>query len=297
MMMKSVCTWDEVFTRKKKTPNLIFLILYWYLFNKPDFQSGIAKSLGKLKNEDEFKIIPDSITTERNITAYIHEMEKYNLVGIREVRGRRDYYQALPFFYLDSFCIETPKLRANTIEEHYAEYESRMLQLGIDCCSDDCMEFNVNTRNTVIPAQDIIKELSSDLDKLLKHIFRRKIDHLTLYDSIVLTFRDLSLFFDFPSISRLDFEILDRKKSEKMYSSEDHDIVSLTEKFYLKSAEIEELKKLNQRDWETQMVGYTDAFSLLPTCLITHIENEIIPVYEKLQSGRISFDTETLKFK
>jgi hypothetical protein len=296
-MMKSVRTWDEVFTRRKKAPNLIFLILYWYLFNKPDFQSRITDNLRKLKDKDEFKIIPDSIITERNITAYIHEMEKYNLVGIKESKGRRDYYQVLPFFYLDPFCIETPRLRASTIEEHYIEYESCMLQLGMDRCSDDRLEFNVNTRNTVIPAQDIIRELSSDLDRLLKHMFRRKIDYLTLYDSIVLTFRDLRFFFDLSLISRLDFEILDRKKSEKMYSSEDFDIVSLTEEFYLTSAEIEELSKLNQRDWETHMMRYTDAFSSLPANLIAHIENKIIPVYERLHSGQISFDREALAFK
>ena len=210
--MNDICTWDEVFTRKKKDPNLTFLLLYWYLFNVSDFQGNIVEKMGDLKKLEEFNIIPNTLTEKSNITKYIGEMERYNLIGIKKKEGKRKYYQALSFFYLDPFCIKTPNSRGKTIEEHYKEYRSRIIKFGINRFSDE-LKFNINRNNAVIPAQEIIKDLSSDLNKLMKFITHRKSDYLTLYDLIVLTFRDLNIFFH--NYEYLHFEILDKKRVKK----------------------------------------------------------------------------------
>ena len=75
------------------------------------------------------------------------------------------------------------------------------------------------------------------------------------------------------------------------------DEVSITEKYYLSDIDIEELSKLDHEEWETQMFRYSNTFFSLPIKVIKYMKNEIIPTYEKLKFGHISFNKETLRFE
>lgn len=214
--MVEVYTWDKAFTGKTH------IVLYWYLFNRPDYQFHIAEEFANLRrNSDEFKeSIPVSLTYESNITNYLREMEQYNLVGIRNVEGRKHYYQALSFFYLDSFCIRTPESKKKHINDHFEEYKGYLRKLGLDFVKlgnkieeitgenifsyiffrmglNDRVEttylpFFCNRRdNSVIPAQRIFQEYSCDPKEFMRRISHEKIDYIMLYELIRESFKQI----------------------------------------------------------------------------------------------------------
>jgi hypothetical protein len=214
--MVEVCTWDKAFTSKTH------IVLYWYLFNRPDYQLHIAKEFADLRrNSDEFKgSIPVSLTYESNITNYLREMEEYNLVGIRSVEGRKHYYQALSFFYLDPFCIRTPKSKKKYINDHFEEYKECLRKLGLnfvklgnkmeeitgedifsyilfrmdlnDKVETTYLPFFCNRRDSsVIPAQRIFQEYSCDLEEFMRRISHGKIDYIMLYELVRESFKQI----------------------------------------------------------------------------------------------------------
>lgn len=127
--MVEICTWDEVFTKYREKESEIFVALYWYLFNKPDYQTNIARVMKKLREEKGFDDLPKSITDSKLIGKYLHEMEEYNLIA-RIGTDRKPYiFQALHFLYSDIFCIKTPNSRGKDILAHYDEYERNLEQI------------------------------------------------------------------------------------------------------------------------------------------------------------------------
>lgn len=74
--MVEICTWNEVTSKN-------YVILYWYLFNKPNYQRMIAEDIRELKKSEEFKeYIPSTLIYENNITRCLREMEESNLIAI-----------------------------------------------------------------------------------------------------------------------------------------------------------------------------------------------------------------------
>lgn len=301
--MDNICTWDEVFTRKKQAPNLIFLILYWYLFNKPDYQSNIADKLEKLKEKKEFKDIPDSITKARTITKYIHEMEEYNLIGIKETKRRRDYYQALSFPYIDPFCIKTPKLKASTINEHYEEYKKQIMELGIAKYKkfSDVSSFCASRNNAVIPAQEIFKDFSLNPNTFLRFFFQGKRNYFALNDLIRECFSSLDylIYYYYEKNKKKiqetsEIQFIDIKKASKIFN---YDIPDLIKKYHfiewyegiesIDSAKIDEEKIKKYWHELCEHVG-TDAFDKAFAIML---------IYTDLEFGRITFNKETLKFE
>ncbi len=197
--MVEICTWDEVFKLRRGNPNVIFLILYWYLFNKPDYQSNITKEMKELKKLKEFEdFIPHSIAEERNITRYIRKMEEYNLIGVKEIVEKRRIYQALSFFYQDVYCVKTPKSRGKMIAEHYKEYEGYLK--GMKGYPGD-----ITYDRYAQGCQDIVAKLSSEPRKFM-HFLQRKADYITLLELIFDTFVEIDLCDDVTGIRILDIE-------------------------------------------------------------------------------------------
>lgn len=302
--MDDICTWDEVFTRKREAPNLIFLTLYWYLFNKPDYQSSIAKNLRKLKDERGFKDIPDSITKERNITTYIHEMEEYNLVGIRETRGKRDYYQALSFFYLDPFCVKTPELRSKTIDQHYEEYKNRIKELGIAVHNKKSMysvaSFSISRSNAVIPAQEVIKDYSLNPEGFLAFFFQGKRNYIALNDLIRKSFSGIdSLFYRFERGERntANSELLDIEKALKIF---DNNMLSLLKKYHFiewyEGFELTDSIDLAQLD-EKGIKYYWTVFCEHVGTAVSDAAARVMLIYTDFEFGRITFNKKKMKFE
>lgn len=210
LYMVEVCTWDEVFSTYKKKANKNFVILYWYLFNKPDYQKNIADEMKRLIKLDEFKKnIPPSLTTQKNITKYFREMEERNLIGIKKTEDRKHYYQALSFFYIDPFCVKTPESNRRVIKSHYEEYSNNVNELklettnsserGFFCRSDGTLltlmklrpfyrfpylSFQSGKDNSVIPAQRIFQYYSRKPEEFMKMVSMRNVNHITLYELI-----------------------------------------------------------------------------------------------------------------
>lgn len=170
----------------------------------------------------EFKeYIPASLTRERTINKYVGEMEETNLIGIRNIEGRKHFYQALSFFYLDPFCIKTPESKKKFIKDHFEEYirnlkklslnhlkliykmeeitgediNSRILyRIAFDFQSLECtyLPFIRNGRNnSVIPAQRIFQEYSCDSKEFMRRIFYENVDYMMLYELIKESFRQI----------------------------------------------------------------------------------------------------------
>lgn len=290
--MVEIYTWDEVFRRKKGSPNLIFLTLYWYLFNKIGCQTQIVEDMRKLKEMKEFKDIPASVCEERNVTRYIRKMEEYNLISIREIKNRRFYYQALSFFYIDRFCIKLPKLRGRselgTFKEHYREYKKYVGKLKISLDSDEAfLSFNTQRDNSVVPAQELVATYSSEPREFMKHLFlRRKRDYINLYFLILKTFEELWGIIEFCYSSKKeitsDFSILSTRKILET----DFDTSFLVKKSRYLRWSPEENRKVNGKILRSHL-GH----------VISHMSNYVVPRYESLELGYSSFNKETLEFE
>jgi hypothetical protein len=213
--MEKICTWDQVFTTRN------FVILYWYLFNKPNYQSGIAEDMRNLKKSEEFeKYIPSSLTYESNITNYLRKMEKHNLIGRINTEKKPYYFQALSFFYLDPFCIKTPNSRKKDIKTHFQEYSNHINELNFnrlgllqkigEFIGEDIISqlgFRLNRKgnlllshlsfvsngknNSIIPTQRIFQQYSCGPKEFMKKLSNEKIDYILLYELINLSFKQI----------------------------------------------------------------------------------------------------------
>lgn len=292
-MMNSVCTWDEVFTRKKKKPNMIFLILYWYLFNRSDYESNIVTEMRRLKKLKEFKDIPSSITEKSNITTYIGDMERYNLVGIKKKEGKRKYYQALSFFYMDPFCVKTPELRGKTIEEHYEEYKKCIIELGLDKRPD----FDTSRNNAVIPAQEVVHDFSSDVEKFMMLFFQKKGNIIIFYDLIREAFSDLDTIlyaYEKDRTENLDLAVLDAHKAQKIF---DYDKPSLLTRYHFVQWSNGSESKHEISVDGSSLKRYWEDFTL--HCSTNAFESVLhtMFLYTDLQFERISFNMEKMDFE
>jgi hypothetical protein len=211
--MVEVCTWDKAFTSKAH------IVLYWYLFNRPDYQLHIAEEFADLRrNSDEFKeSIPRSLTCQNNITRYLREMEECNLVGIRNVEGRKHYYQALSFFYLDPFCIKTPRSKKKYVNDHFEEYSEYLRDLNIELPyplrgkartimrKEEFWEWSrlafkyMGKNNSIIPAQKIFQEYSQEPSEFMEMISYPHVDFISLYGLIEHCFKEIHDLLEFRS--------------------------------------------------------------------------------------------------
>jgi hypothetical protein len=202
--MAEICTWDQVFTSKN------YVILYWYLFNKPSYQRMIAKDMEELKKSEEFKeYIPPTLIYENNITTYLRDMEESNLIAVRNIEGRKHFYQALSFFYLDPFCIKTPESKKKFIKDHFKEYSEYLINMNIEksdqfderaktimwrdiweSWSSQAFKFN-RKNNSVIPAQKVFQEYSSEPKEFMKMISHSNVDYITLFELIEECFNEI----------------------------------------------------------------------------------------------------------
>ncbi|KYK35925.1 MAG: hypothetical protein AYK19_01590 [Theionarchaea archaeon DG-70-1] len=205
--MVEICTWDEVFTKYTKKENISLVILYWYLFNKPDHQKNIATVMGNLREKDEFKeIIPSYLAYPNNIGSCLRKMEEHNLVGIEKIKNRKRIYQALSFFYLDPFCLKTPESIKVDIRTHHEEYINYVKGFNkqkagwIDSEKSRFVgdtywpfqAFSFRKDNSVIPAQKIFQYYSPEPEEFMKWISYEKIDYVVLYELIRDCFSDIS---------------------------------------------------------------------------------------------------------
>ena len=95
--------WDKIFTKKGKKGEKYrrdYVILYWYLLNKPDYAYSIAKELEKIKGVD----IPNSLFHDSNVRTILKKMCKIGLIEqyetIKEDKRERKKYRVLPDFLL-----------------------------------------------------------------------------------------------------------------------------------------------------------------------------------------------------
>ena len=256
-----------------------------------------------MKEKEEFKDIPDSITKERNITTYIHEMEEYNLVGIRETRGRRDYYQALSFLYIDPFCARTPELRSKTIDQHFEEYKNRIKELGIPVQTSESKHhissFSVSRSNAVIPAQEVFKDYSLSPEGFLAFLFQGKKNYIALNDLIRKSFYDVEfLFFNFGKREKdlADIQLLDIGKASKIFHN---DKLTLIRKYHF----IEWYEGLESSDSidlaldESRIERLWREFCEHVSTDIQDAAMKIMLTYTDLEFGRITLNKETMKFE
>lgn len=196
MNKPKICPWSDVFTTYKKTENKIFVILYWYLFNRPDYQRAIAKAI-----EKNFRDFPKSTADSQLIGGYLAKMERFNLIsridienrklfGIADTHRRRIYYQALSFLYLDPFCIKTPHSQGKYIADHLKEYREYVKQLGVDEKMDLMYAFNRSIDLSVVPLQKIFQKFSPEPEEFLMKIVENGMDFMTLYRLILESMRD-----------------------------------------------------------------------------------------------------------
>lgn len=213
----TVCLpWNEVFKTYKKAGTKIKVLLYWSLFNKPNYQGGIADKMGKIQTA-----LPSTVTDARAIGQALKEMEECNLIsrineneiglfGIKDSRENIKYFQALSFFYLDPFCIKTPKSKGKVIEDHYEEYINyikeripapllnyRQIYSFPDSSLDSeyfPMPFfafdSLNKNCSVIPAQRIVQYYSSTSEKFMKAIISHGMNFLSLFELIKKSFEE-----------------------------------------------------------------------------------------------------------
>jgi len=208
--MVEFCPWNEVFGIYKRAENEAFVILYWYLFNKPDYQSNIVKEMKKL--EESFKNLPKGILHNRNIGKYLHKMEEYNLIGRLNTDKKPYYFQALSFFYVDPFCIKTPKSKEKDIKSHYKEYREYVDELWITKKKRGhahiifgnnhlstvylLLSFNHYRNNSVVPAQKIVQDYALEPSKFMRKILRGERDHIALYELIIRSFTEVDYLFN-----------------------------------------------------------------------------------------------------
>jgi len=112
--------WDKILTKKGKKGERHrrdFVILYWYLLNKPDYNYNIAKTLEKIRGID----IPSSLTRESNLTPIVKKMCEKGLIEqykTTEVKGRRRHmYKVLPELLVYPEHLEYSKEELEQIEE------------------------------------------------------------------------------------------------------------------------------------------------------------------------------------
>jgi len=321
-IMICVCPWSDIFSRPKGKP---YALLYWYLFNKSDYQSSIADKLRKLKKLEIFEDVPSSITHERHIGSYLHEMEEYNLIGRINTDKKPYYFQALSFFYLDPFCIKTPKAKEKDIEAHYVEYSNCVGELELS--SLEILEylplfaFNLNKKNnSVLPAQRIVQYYSSDPMKFMNKLLHRRMDHISLYELIKASLRDVSYLFhsymmkehqedfyemvedfgfpqtEFYPYSFFDsFAVLDKEKAVKMPEN----------------SRIELIKQYDIAKWfgwDKLIAEYRENEEELPWFLwwnnltdhVTRVREYVdaqLNLYQKIERGYFLFNKKTLKFE
>lgn len=288
--MTGYCTWKQAFVGEKGDIDMFF-ILYWYLFNKPDYQGGILKTMEKLKKSEVFKDLPKSLDRSQDIMKYIHKMEKNNLIGrdemLRMERNQRHksivYLQVLSFFYLDLFCIMTPNMKGRNIDAHYEEYEKNIKELGIPYLA-----------NPIEPLQKILQEYSTEPDKFMKKIVNRKWDHLTLYELIGHNFLNLyTLFFEAFSpnssgnLNKVDYDIINEIEAKKLINSDKSKIIDKYDYFGV----LETQKKLD-RGYEP--LPPRELFELFVSVFTGRIMelflriNTISGIYRKLDREEIS---------
>lgn len=189
--MIEICTWDEVFTKYKEKESEIFVVLYWYLFNRPDYQNNIAKVMKKLREEKGFDDLPKSITESRLIGKYLHEMEDYNLIARTETDRMPYIFQVLHFFYSDMFCIKTPNSRGKDILDHYDEYERNLEQIDSSGCFSMIPFEGVKTC-ILVPSQKIFQDFSRQPEQFMKDISPGRKDIILLYSLIEKCFEQVS---------------------------------------------------------------------------------------------------------
>lgn len=298
--MDEITTWDIVFRKSGKTPNLIFLLLYWYLFNKSDFQTNVAKQFEKLAELEEFHdVIPRSLTTASNVTKYLIEMEKYNLVGIKKVENKRIYYQALSFFYTDPFCIKTPHLRGKETRDHYEEYRKIIQDLHIDQHpywdeEGDFFPFNVKVDTSVVPAQEIVPYYFPDPKEFMAPFASvQKKNYLALYRLILTIYEDMY----YNHLRRLDSQPVHQLSSlireTKIVEFAEaggawHPILNVEFARQPSESEIHEREMIEKYLplLHSSIYGIMD---IIDMCLL--------PIYEHFELGSLCFNKETLKFE
>lgn len=199
--MFDVLPWNMIFNRKNTEETKILFLLYWYLFNHSDYPAHLLNEITLLENLCD---LPEPLHQEGSITTYLHKMEEFNLISrvsydersqifIPDTRKNPVYYQALPFFYLDPFCITTPHAVGGTIKDHVQEYSEKIKRLRLisknkkQNNSEYSFIFNPHKNNTLLPAHLLIQAFSKPPPEVITYAlqFSDNIVHcLTLYTLI-----------------------------------------------------------------------------------------------------------------
>jgi len=308
-MMIEVTPWDKVFTEYKGTKKGIFTILYWYLFNKPDYLTNIASEMKKMEKSGAFENFPKVITRKNTIGKSLHEMEEYNLIGrcgpddlrkydlIEEKIGktRRVYFQTLSFFYIDLFCIKTPNSVKKQIEDHYEEYKGHIEDSKIAKYPYRTVFSFDSPRNApILPVQKIVQECSSRPEKFMKVISRGERNHIRLYELLIKTFEELESISKISSIvSLLNTHLEDKNKS--LYTQ------SLIKEFERTFDILDGKKVLNRYKLakegalhDATRILLIDPFEIKDTK--KSVEN-LLELYRKVKREALSFNPKTWMFE
>lgn len=307
--MIEVTPWDEVFTEYKGTKKGIFTILYWYLFNKPDYLTNIASEMKKMEKSGAFENFPKVITHKNTIGKPLHEMEEYNLIGrcgpddlrkydlIEEKIGktRRVYFQALSFFYIDFFCIKTPNSVKKQIEDHYEEYKGHIGDSKIAKYPYRTVFSFDSPRNApILPVQEIVQGCSSRPEKFMKVISRGERDHIRLYELLIKTFEELESISKISSVvSFLNTHLEDKNKS--LYTQ------SLIKEFE-RTFDILDGKKVLNRYKLAKEGALHDAVKILLRDPFEIKDTKksvesLLELYKKVERGALSFNPKTWMFE
>ena len=193
--MIEVIPWNMIFNLQNAEETKILFLLYWYFFNNPDYPAHVFDEMKTLEEKNE---MPEMLCHEGAINKYLRKMEEYNLISrvdygeralvwIEDTRKSPIYYQALPFFYIDPFCITTPHSVGKNIEAHFQEYKKKIEKLQLMYKNSYKFIFNPHQNNSILPAQILLQEFSKDPSEVLEYAlqFNDKIIHcLTLYTLI-----------------------------------------------------------------------------------------------------------------
>jgi hypothetical protein len=272
--MVEVIPWNMVFNLRNTEETKILFLLYWYFFNTPDYPTHLIDEVKTLEKKYD---VPEGICHEGSISKYLKKMEEYNLISrvdydersliwIEDTRKSPTYYQALPFFYLDPFCITTPQSIGGNIEAHFQEYKKKIEKLQLISKNSYKFIFNPHKNNTVLPAQILVQELSKEPREVLKYAlkFDDKIIHcLTLYTLIRDSYLELkeavSIAREYLMICRdgsvsastapfkMSFKILDKEKIiEKIKKHDENSFFQRSSIHTYEQERYEECKKILQ---------------------------------------------------
>ena len=287
----------------------MFIILYWYLFNKPDCQVGILKTMDELQRSRHFKNLPKSLISKdsrrQGINKYIQQMEEYNLIGridssskkllgIEDKNKKRIYFQALQFFYFDPFCLKTPRSRGKDVLSHFKEYEEytknprvlRAFESVLYWTRMDWFWTLTDLKHCLVNGiQRVVQVYAPKPEIFMSRIFPGKKDYLLLYELILKSFLDVETLHNIEN--ETEEEGVSIENEQEYFSSrfKDVDLEMLDKDKILKDS-------FYHKYYEDRCFPRAEEIEIGLELVTKQIER-----YRMLQREHISFNRKTLMFE